>query len=163
LIRVDGRGTAETGPLGSVADAGMLCGRAPRRAPVIWSEGLTIGVGRLRALANLLRDGSKRETRPRRLPMRSGNSSAGLGKPDEVARPSEESSTRAMALDKACGSTLLGKWCMNLRSVPHPSEDDHLLTRNSVPWHSVLLARIDITLGLDRDWSLAGHQLARSS
>jgi hypothetical protein len=117
----------------------------------------------LRALANLLRDGSKRETRPRRLPMRSGNSSAGLGKPDEVARPSEESSTRAMALDKACGSTLLGKWCMNLRSVPRLTQDDHLLTRSSVPWHSVLLARIDIMLGLDRDWSLAGHQLARSS
>jgi hypothetical protein len=109
-MRVDALGTTETGPLGSVAEAGMLCGRAPRREPVTWIEGWAIGVGRFKALANLFRDGSNREARPRRLFMRSGNSSTGVVKPDDgAARPSEDSSTRDMAFDRACGSTLLGK------------------------------------------------------
>jgi len=40
---------------------------------------------------------------------------------------------------------------MNLTSVFRLTEDAHLLTRSSVPWHNVLLTRIDIVLGRDRD------------
>jgi hypothetical protein len=131
LIRGEGRGIGAGGGPRAAPNAGPGPNRlrgpaeAANRLPVIivccWPGG---GSGRLTALANRFREGSKGAPRPRPPgKLRSGNSSTGGVR--ERAVPSCVNSRRDNWLDSWLGSTLGNAW-MNLETSVSMRQAHHL-------------------------------------